>query len=189
MDDSRNIARLVAELLREGVREEDLVFKPTIFCGVVSPYLHSERILDIYSLALSIFAWPATLVALLRSPAASHGFHPARTRAAHAAGGQEAEAAADFADFAAAAVCAEVEGSGLRVDGTIPKLGGLYGPLYKRHLGVPVPSTLNRVGGWRVEQHPSTRDLDGDSTMVEDQKRRRRKLLVLIEAAGRRNSG
>ena len=33
--------------------------------------------------------------------------------------------------------------SGLRVDGTIPKLGGLYGPLYKRHLGVPVPSTLN----------------------------------------------
>ena len=32
--------------------------------------------------------------------------------------------------------------SGFRVDGTIPKLGGLYGPLSKGHLGVPVPSNL-----------------------------------------------
>ena len=31
---------------------------------------------------------------------------------------------------------------GFRVDGTsYPKLGGLYGPPFKRHVGVPVPST------------------------------------------------
>ena len=34
----------------------------------------------------------------------------------------------------------ELEYSSLRVDGTIPKFGGSYGCL--RHVGVPVPSTL-----------------------------------------------
>ena len=29
-----------------------------------------------------------------------------------------------------------------RLDGTIPKSSGLDGPLYQRHLGVPVPSNL-----------------------------------------------
>ena len=32
--------------------------------------------------------------------------------------------------------------SGLRVDGTITEVGGLYGSPSKRHLGVPVPFAL-----------------------------------------------